>query len=285
MLETGIVTEEKTLPNDFSIQTNNKDSGTVEPAETVNLGNPKLEDLFDIDRTRIEEEQWINLLLLTPSNGYAGESWTTSFEEIIDLIGKPHGFRQGHPDTLVWVTDTGKYYAIRFELDEESGVSYKNAYDQFIHSHSAFHRLVQCQEVTDPDQYPLADLPIQKIEKWDFDQSIPLEEQFFDYQHQYLPPNDYIKSIRIEGISLYDIVSFLGKPHAVLSGNSIFRLVWLSDNGTKYIIEFTVKASGCNYHDIVLSFLDTVAGPIFVVPKRLGAGYDFISTYVVSYID
>jgi len=267
--ETTKTTGEKIEPTETSDHSNTEVT-TNASFETVDINNPKLSDLFDIEQSRKEAEVWVSELLLTPDWFHYSTDpdlyewkWKVSFNEVIDIIGKPHGFRPGHPDTLVWITDTGNYYAIRFEIDEDTDATYINAYDQFIHSFAAFYHPVLSEEISTPDHYSMDDLPIKEC-SWNFDPNIPLKDQFFDFELTYFPSDDYLNEIFTRGISLYDIVSYIGKPHGYVktSGNNICQLFWVSDTGKKYLLRFNIYFSpGAitpDLESLILEFCDSV---------------------------
>jgi len=239
-LKNGDVIGEDISNGDTSEKKQNPDTYIVESNETVDINTPKLRDIFDIDLSRKEDENWVKELQLTYKLGNEN-GWKCSFEEVVDVLGKPHGFRPGYPDMLVWVTESGAMYSIRFELDEDINGPIQNAYDQLLHSHSAFYHPVLCLEMCDPQQFDINVLPIVEREPL-FDPSISWEKQFYELDQSLMPSDDYLNAIVTRGILFEDIITFIGKPCGAQIGNNFTQcLVWMSNEGHYYRLGFNIQ--------------------------------------------
>ncbi|MCQ2428243.1 MAG: hypothetical protein MJ137_07590 [Clostridia bacterium] len=210
-------------------------------AVAVDIDNPKLSDLFDLTKEHFESESLIQSIAVTSEwHELEWKQWQTSFKDAIDLLGKPHGFRPGHPDTLVWVTDTGKTFGIRFYVPQASTESFINTYDQLMHSYAAWCHPVNC-DIEFPDESYLINLPIVPQDSSTSDSIGPWQDIFFDLNHENKPADRLLSELNnISTLTLDDLTSFIGKPHGICHLNSssglLNQLFWISDTGNIYRI-------------------------------------------------
>jgi len=199
-----------------------------------------LNDLFDIVQSRKEAENTVKELQLTSEwYAFSWQQWQLSFLDVVDMIGKPHGVRKDHPDTLVWITDTGISYGIRFEIDNDHPYLSDNSYEQLTHSHAVWYHPVKCDFVI-PEETYLSDLPIKNAPYPEVDSSL-WKELVFNHNNDNLPADTLLKELdNLSCLSFDDITSFVGKPYGFFyqgsSSGLIRALFWISDAGYYYYL-------------------------------------------------
>jgi len=272
--EDPLITE-NTANNSETARESETIESMVADTQEIDWNNPQLSDLFDVDLIHRMDDDW--LLYIGTKN--------ISFETIVSFIGKPHGFRPGHPDTLVWMSNTGTAYGIRFTINDDHKKEFKNAVDQFWHSISAFNQTVYC-DMESAYNYQINELPIKDNITIEYDHNASWQEQFFDLNHNNLLSDEQILEFHSPGMYFEDVVSFLGKPHAILlSGSGITNaLVWMSNSGNYYFLVF--NDTNCNpYQDLFPRFSNKITVRSSLShPSKLTGDFELFDDYLLRRI-
>ena len=131
------------------------------------------------------------------------------FYDVVALIGKPHSPMEGVgvSGSYVWITVEGNAYKIKF-VETDDIPSDRNM------------------SLSEYNKYTIA-----------YNDAV-VNVDFFDYEKSHQPTDEEMKSVK-KGMSFYDVVALIGKPHGYIDGASYgLSYKWVTVEGNVYEIKF-----------------------------------------------
>ena len=132
-----------------------------------------------------------------------------SFYDVVALIGKPHSPMEGVgvSGSYVWITVEGNAYKIKFVETDDIPSDMNMSLSEY-------------------NKYTIA-----------YNDAV-VNADFFDYEKSHLPTDEEMKSVK-KGMSFYDVVALIGKPHGYIDGASYgLSYKWVTVEGNVYEIKF-----------------------------------------------